>query len=103
MPTTPFRYLLISPDGTTAVHRRDINGINDIAAIVTDAVGGWFTTVPTDSPSRGIWYNEEGLLLQFPTNRVATAMVSLLGGPAVALVGPVVITGQSGEETHGLT
>jgi hypothetical protein len=103
MPTTTFRYVVIRVDGTAAVEECDVDGIDDIAAVITEAVGGLLAIIPTDYPTLGIWYNQEGLPLQLPPNRTASRAVFVLGGPAQILHGPVVITGQSGDETHTLT
>jgi hypothetical protein len=103
MSTTSVCYLVIAVDGTAAIHHRDVASTDELADTLAADVGGAFTLVRTDYPQFGIWCNEDGGPLRLPTNRVATAVVFLLGGPTHALVGPVVITGQTAAGARGLT
>lgn len=96
-----FAYLVIAHDGTSHECRHRMGDSVTIHDVFRATLGGWLEHIQVSDASLALWCDENHPSGQ--ANVVGSRLVRLLGGPAAAYVGPIVVTGNHQDTAVSLT
>jgi hypothetical protein len=96
-------YLVVAEDATSHEHHHRLRRGETISDVLRAAVGGWLAHVGVADPRIAVWCDEDGYPTRRRVNPAGSRLIALLGGPATAFVGPIVITGHRRHSVVSLT